>query len=189
MGGAISSAAPNTSASVQADAPPDLKSSPRATNDIPPQVTRLEYAKRDQGSCQSQDTRGIVVCGQRREGYRLDPNVIEAKREMETNSRSANAEVPAAQLICSVQPMGCGKGMESLDLANVAIVLGTTAIRAVKGEDWTKKLVPGRQGEYQLYKQAEQRRKAQDAERAAARLRMIAREEEAHSSSAHSPSQ
>ena len=189
LGAAISSVAPGTDASPQLSASPGIKTGPTATNGLPPPPLFLKKGERAQEPCQPQDTRSIVVCAQRRDGYRLDPNVMEAKREKETNNRSANSKVPTAEAVCSAQPMGCGKGMQSLDLANMAIVLGTTAIRAAKGEDWTRALKTGGAGEYQLYKQAEQRRKAQDAERAAARMRTIAREEERRASAVHRPSQ
>jgi hypothetical protein len=63
--------------------------------------------------------------------------------------------------------MGCGTGLEGLDLANVAVVVGTMAVKAAKGEDWKKAF---RQGpdEYQLYLQARHQRDAREAERAEA---------------------
>jgi hypothetical protein len=70
--------------------------------------------------------------------------------------------------------MGCGTGLEGMDLANVAIVAGTMAIKAAKGEDWTKAFKTGGPDEYQLYLQAKQEREAREAERrqaAAAKLR------------------
>jgi hypothetical protein len=60
---------------------------------------------------------------------------MDAEREVESNNRSASAPMPAAQAICSTQPMGCGTGLGGLDLANAAIVIGTAAIKAAKGED------------------------------------------------------
>jgi hypothetical protein len=66
-----------------------------------------------------------------------------------------------------VEPMGCGTGLGGLDLANAAIVIGTAAIKAAKGEDWTKDFKTGSSDEYQLYLQAKQRREAQAEERAA----------------------
>lgn len=114
--------------------------------------------------CRSQDARDIVICAQRRQGYRLDPNVVDAEREAKDSSRSATAPMPPAQAACSSQPAGCGRGLEGLDLANAAIVIGTAAIRAAKGEDWTKPFKIGSSDEYQLYLQAKQRREALEEE-------------------------
>jgi hypothetical protein len=122
-------------------------------------------------ACNSPDSRDIVVCAQRRQGYRLDPSVSEARQEAQSSSRSAGAARPAAQAACAASPMGCGTGLESLDLVNVALVLGTMAVRAAKGEDWAKAFRTGGPDEYQLYLQAKQRRAARDAERAAASMK------------------
>lgn len=96
---------------------------------------------------------------------------MEANQEVVTNSRSASSAVPAAQAACATE---CGKGFESLDWANVAIVVGTMGVRAAKGQDWTKAFKTGGSGEYQLYQQAKQRREARNAERAAAAVKMEA---------------
>ena len=123
--------------------------------------------------CQSHDAGNIVVCAQRPQGYRLDPSVMEANQEVVSNSRSASSAVPAAQAACGMV-MVCGKGLESLDWANVAIVVGTMGVRAAKGQDWTKAFKTGGSGEYQLYQQAKQRRETRDAARAAAAVKMEA---------------
>jgi hypothetical protein len=135
-------------------------------------------------ACQSQEPGDILVCGQRRQGYRLDPDVIEANREVETNNRSANAPSPAAQSVCSAQPMGCGKSFDSLDLANVAIVAGTIAVKAARGEKWANAFKTGGSDEYQLYQQAKRRHQAEEEERAAIGLRANARETQAEANSA-----
>jgi hypothetical protein len=128
--------------------------------------------------CKSQDTRNIVVCGQRRQPYRLDPSVMKAGEDVKSNRRSATSAAPAAQAACSSSPMGCTKDLRSLDLANVAIVVGTTAVRAAKGKDWAKVFRPGGPDEYQLYQQANLRREAEAEERAAAEAKRKAEEQE-----------
>jgi hypothetical protein len=78
--------------------------------------------------------------------------------------------------------MGCTKDLSSLDLANVAVVVGTTAIRAARGDDWTKAFRTGGPDQYQLYRQARRRREAEAEERAAAEVKRKAeaQEREAH---------
>ena len=119
-------------------------------------------------ACTSTDPREIVVCAQKKQGYRLDPSIMDARQEADRSSRSASAKVPAAQASCSTLPTGCGTGLEGLDLLNVAVVVGTAAVRAGKGDDWLKAFRTGGPSEYQLYLQAKQRREARQAERAAA---------------------
>jgi hypothetical protein len=131
-----------------------------------------------------QDARSITVCAQRRQGYRLDPSVMEASREVEQTNRSLSSPTPAAQAVCSSQTMGCGKGIESLDLANVALVVGTAALKAAKGESWQAAIKPGAADEYQLYRQAKRRHEALEEQRAAAKVRIEAKEAERKAASA-----
>jgi hypothetical protein len=113
---------------------------------------------------------------------------MDVNRQIQTNERSATSAAPAAQTVCSTQPMGCGKGLDSLDLANVAVVTGTAAVRAAKGEDWTRAFKTGGPDEYQLYQQAKRRHEVEDDERTAAKVRLQARqaELEAHGGSSKS---
>src|SRR3954454_3879292 len=85
--------------------------------------------------CTSQDAREVVVCSQQRRAFRLDPDISRASRQAQDNNRSATSPMPAAQASCAASPAGCGTGLESLDLINVALVVGTAAVRAAKGDD------------------------------------------------------
>ena len=105
-----------------------------------------------------------MVCAQRKQGLRIDTDVVDARRQTDQNARSATATMPAAQANCAATPQGCGTGLAGLDLANVALVVATTAVKAAKGEDWTKVLKPGGPDEYQLYLQAKQEREAREQE-------------------------
>lgn len=189
MGGAISNVTAVSAASAQLSVSPGIEARTDATNGLPAPVPNLKTAERSPGACGPEEPRNILICGQRREGFRLDPDVMEAKRQVESSSRSTSPEAPTAEAACSLQPMGCGKSLDSLDLANVAIVLGTTAIRAAKGEEWSKTFKTGGPDEYQQYQQAKQRREARDAGLAAARLRRIARQEERQTAPIHAGSQ
>jgi hypothetical protein len=128
-------------------------------------------------TCRSLHPRDIVVCGQRPQGYRLDRAVTDANRQAEHDKRSTSGAPPPAQSACAQQPMGCPGGLGSLDLANVALVLGTAGVRAARGQDWARAFKTG-PDEYRLYQQAKRRADADDAARAAARLRSEARDAE-----------
>lgn len=129
-------------------------------------------------ACPPHEDHNIVVCGQRGQAYRLDPNIVEASRGLDREQRSVTGSSPAAQATCSSQPTGCGKDLGSLDLANVAIVAGTMAVRALKGKDWAAGLRTGGPDEYQLYQQAKRRREAAEQQQAAARVKTKARQAE-----------
>jgi hypothetical protein len=159
LGGIVANAAQVSTDALPAPAPPQVHTGADA-------------------ACQSEDARNIVVCGQRREQYRLDPSVMKAREEVKSNRRSATSATPAAQAACSSSPMGCTKDLESLDLANVAVVVGTAAVRAAKGEDWAKVFRPGGPDEYQLYQHAKQRGEAEAEERAAAEVKRKAEKQE-----------
>jgi hypothetical protein len=128
--------------------------------------------------CPSKEAVNIVVCAQRRQSFRLDSDVIAADRQIESNSRSASSATPPAQAVCATSPAGCGIGLESLDLANIALVAGAMAVSAATGKDWLKPFKTGGPGEYQLYRRAKQMREAQETERAAAEMKRKAREAE-----------
>jgi len=130
----------------------------------PPVPAPAKAAKPASDPCRSQDSRDIVVCAQRKQGLRIDTDVVDANRQAERNARSATATMPSAQASCSATPQGCGTGLVGLDLANVALVVATTAVKAAKGEEWTKVLKPGGPDEYQLYLQAKREREAREQE-------------------------
>jgi len=114
--------------------------------------------------CKSPDSRDIVVCAERKQALRLEPDIVNAQRQAEQAQRSATATMPAAQASCSASPQGCGTGLAGLDLANVAIVVATSAVKAARGEDWTKVLKPGGPDEYQLYLKAKKERETREQE-------------------------
>lgn len=151
----------------------------------PATATAAPTSAAPNAACQSRDAKDIVVCAQRSQPYRVDPAVNEAGRQVEANSRSANVATPAAQAICATQPSGCGNGLASLDLMNVAIVAATAGVRAATSKDWKKAFKTGGPGEYQLYQEAKRRRDAEDAERAATRVRAQAREAEREAAAAN----
>jgi hypothetical protein len=115
------------------------------------------------------DTREIVVCAQKPQGYRLDPDVMEAKREKHSGGRPKRPERMRDNSCASVGPAGCRGGGAGIDLLGAAMVLGTMATKAVRGENVGKMFVTDPQPtEYQLYVEAKRRREAKEAEAAAA---------------------
>lgn len=108
---------------------------------------------------------------------------MDAEQGAVANARSATTATPAAQAACEATPRGCGTGLESLDLLNVAVVVGTVAVKAAKGEDWSKVFKTGGPDEYQLYLQARKQREKREAQRRLAAA-IKARKEAASASAA-----
>lgn len=111
----------------------------------------------------------IFVCAPRPQGYRIDPDVLEANRA-KRSGRPKRPERMVDNSCASVGPMGCtGLGGAGIDLLGAAMVLGTMANKAMRGENVGEMFVTDRQPtEYELYKEAKREREAREAEVAAA---------------------
>ena len=76
----------------------------------------------------------IVVCAQRPQGYRLNPDVLEAKREMRGGGRPKPRNLMNDNSCASVGPMGC-RGGTGIDLLAAAATAAKMADRLSKGEE------------------------------------------------------
>ena len=106
--------------------------------------------------------RDIVICAPRPQGYRLNPDVMEARREVKSGGRPTR---PGGTVddSCKVGPRPCvGAG---INLVAAAITAATMAEKAVKGENVGEMFVTDpHPSEYQLYQMAKKRREAHEAE-------------------------
>ncbi len=115
------------------------------------------------------NTGPIVICAPKFQGYRLDPDVMEAKREKRSGGRPHNPHETYADHSCAtVGPMGC-RGGPMINLLAAAATAAEMADRLSKGEEigsmFKTEPTPT---EYQLYVEAKKRREAKEAEAAAA---------------------
>jgi hypothetical protein len=119
----------------------------------------------------------IFVCAPRPEGYRIDPDLLEAERA-KRKGRPKRPERLADTSCASVGPMGCaGMGGAGIDLLGAAMVLGTMATKAIRGEDVGSMFVTDpQQSEYELYQEAKRAREAKEAEAKAAAIGKAARQ-------------
>jgi hypothetical protein len=130
--------------------------------------------------CEAQprgDSRTIVVCAPKPQGYRIDPDVLEARREARSRGHT-QPQRPAYQTMqvnncATVGPMDCRGSY--IDLLSAVGVLGQMAQRAVEGQNVGQMFVtePG-ESEYQLYADAKKRREAEEAKAAAAKAKAAA---------------
>ena len=108
----------------------------------------------------------IFVCAPRPQGYRLNPDVMEAKRQLRSG-RPKRPERMRDTSCASVGPFGCTPGT-GIDLIGGAIVAATMAARAARGENVGRMFVTDPQPtEYELYVEAKRIREAKEAEAAA----------------------
>lgn len=134
------------------------------------------FGTRSAVNCEPQTARDVIVCAERRQGYRIDPNVTDAARQSAAARSSATSSQPTAQAACASQPTGCAGGLASLDLVNVAEVATTAAVKAARGKDWKTAFERG-PDEYRLYVEAKRQREALEAQRAAQAARLKALKE------------
>jgi hypothetical protein len=122
---------------------------------------------------QGGDTRTIVVCAQRPQGYRLNPDVMAAKRIKRTGRGAApKPHENFKQDSCgTVGPMGC-RGQGVIDIPSAAIAAVQMVAKAVQGENVGKMFQTDKNlSEYELYQLAKAEREAREEEEAAAKAR------------------
>ena len=110
----------------------------------------------------------IVVCGQKPEGYRLDPDVLTAKREMRSGGRPRRPERYRDTSCAVVGEAGCIGATPGINLFGAAMTAAQIAARLAKGQEIGSIFVTDPQpSEYQLYLEAKRDREAKEAEAAA----------------------
>jgi hypothetical protein len=114
------------------------------------------------------NSREIVICAQRPQGYRLDPDVIEARKE-KRDALAGRLKTPTerAQVNnCSTGPNSCVP--TGPNLLAVAIGAATMARRLAEGKEIGSMFETNPQpDEYHLYLAAKHRREQREAEAAA----------------------
>ena len=122
---------------------------------------------------QGADTRTITICAQRPQGYRLNPDVMAAKRVKRTGRGAAPkaAENFKQDDCATVGPMGC-RGQGAIDIPSAAIAAVQMVAKAIQGENVGKMFKTDKQlTEYELYLLAKADREAREEEEAAAKIR------------------
>ena len=119
--------------------------------------------------CQNrQEKQGdIIICAERPNGYRLNPDLEEAKRELK-RQRLKRPENFVHNDCATVGPMGC-RGGPYINLLAAAATAAEMAKRVAEGKEIGSmfKTTP-EPTEYQLYLEAKHRREANEAAAAAA---------------------
>jgi hypothetical protein len=112
----------------------------------------------------------IVVCAIKPQGYRIDPDVLAAKRMKKKGDPGTprNPHEPYADHSCAtVGPMGC-RGGPAFNVVGAAMAAANMIDKAVKGENVGQTLVTDpTQNEYKLYQEAKREREEKEAQKAA----------------------
>lgn len=119
---------------------------------------------------QNSNSREIVICAQRTDGYRLNRDIMEARREKRRGDAGAphNPHEAFKPNDClTVGPMGC-RGGAMINILSAAAIAAEMARRLSNGEEIGSmfKTTPGL-SEYQLYVEAKKRREAEEAAKVA----------------------
>jgi hypothetical protein len=141
--------------------------SPAATASPAPPAAQVPAAPAE--PCQNrQEKQGeIIICAERPNGYRLNPDLQEAKRELK-RQRLKRPENFVHNDCATVGPMGC-RGGPTINLVAAAMTAAEMAKRVAEGKEIGSmfKTTP-EPTEYQLYLEAKRRREAREAAAAAA---------------------
>lgn len=112
------------------------------------------------------DERTIVVCAQRPNGYRINPDVMEAKREIRSGGPPPRPGGHIEPDCRTIGPAGCFDA--GINLVAAAITAVTMVERAVKGQNVGQMFITDpHPDEYHLYLEAKHRREQREAEAAA----------------------
>lgn len=159
-------------AALMADAPPQAAG---ANGPPAPVVNRAEPVKTAESDCSptSPDpgSREVVVCVQKSEGFRIDPDVL-AARKAKKEAMRGRLKTPQERMkdtSCTVVgPAGCVFDQPGINLLAAAATLAQMGDRLAKGQEIGSMFVTDPQlDEYGYYKQAKKDREAEAASRAA----------------------
>jgi hypothetical protein len=115
----------------------------------------------------SADSREIVICTERSQGYRLNPDVMEAKREIRSGGRPPSPYQQPRPDCVSVGPAPCVSA--GINLIGAALTAAEMAKRVAEGKEIGNMFkTDPHPTEYQLYLIAKARREQREAEEAAA---------------------
>lgn len=139
---------------------------PGTTDATPAKVAPPAPAAADACPGPASDSTTIVICTQRPQGYRLNPDVMEAKREMHSGGRPVRPGGTPRPDCASVGPAPCLNA--GINLIGAALTAAEMAERLAKGQEiGTMFVTDPHPSEYQLYLMAKARREADEAEKAA----------------------
>jgi hypothetical protein len=142
----------------------------KSNADAPPTSTPAVTASQPARTCSPGPTGNttIVICAPRSNGYRLNPDVMEAKREMRSAGRPVRPGGGTLRPDCAtVGPQPCVNA--GINLLAAGLTAAEMAKRLAAGQEIGSMFVTDPQpDEYHRYLMAKARREAEEAQKAAA---------------------
>ena len=124
------------------------------------------------------DSQTIVICAERTDGYRINPDVMEAKREKRNSGRPVRPGGTPIPDCAHVGPAPCVTA--GINILAAAATAAEMAKRLSSGQEIGSMFeTDPHPSEYQLYKAAKARREAAEAEKAAKKAKAAAEAKEA----------
>jgi hypothetical protein len=159
--------------------PPQPAYGPATTAPTKPAAAPVKTAERDCAPQQSpSNPNEIVVCAVKPQGYRIDPDVLAARRMKKKGDAGPPRnphETYADHSCATVGPMGC-RGGQTFNVVGAAMAAANMIDKAVKGENVGQTLVTDpTHNEYQLYKEAKRQREEKEADASAKAISDAAR--------------
>ena len=110
----------------------------------------------------------IVICAERGDGYRINPDLLQARREARVRGRPTRPGPGGMKdRTCVVGPAGCGPPA-GINLVSAALTAVEMAQRVASGREIGSMFVTDpTPSEYQLYAAAKAQREAEEADKAA----------------------
>jgi hypothetical protein len=157
-------------AAVPADAPPAIYG-PAAPAVPKPAAAPAKPAETCPTPALAGNSQEIVICAEKPQGYRINPDVLKARREKRSGGRPTRPG-PIAMKDNSCTVVGtapCMGVFTGINLLAAAATLAEMGDRLSKGEEIGSMFVTDPQpSEYQLYLEAKREREAKEAEKAKA---------------------
>jgi hypothetical protein len=116
----------------------------------------------------------IVICAPKSQGYRLDPDVLEAKREKKNQAgRPHNPHEAYRDKGCAIGPTGCPPA--PINLLAAGLAAAQMGARLAKGQEIGSMFrTTPEPSEYQLYLEAKKRREEKEADAAGEKAKAAA---------------
>jgi hypothetical protein len=159
-----------TSAAAPVDAQPAVYG-PAAPAMPRPAAAPVKPAEPCAAPAQTGKSQEIVICAEKPQGYRINPDVLKARREKRSAGRPTRpGPIAMKDNSCTVVGEAPCIGMfTGINLLAAAATLATMGDRLSKGEEIGSMFVTDPQpSEYQLYLEAKREREAKEAEKAKA---------------------
>ena len=140
---------------------------PAASVPAQPQAAPAPAASSEPCNNRQEKQGDIIICAERPNGYRLNPDIMEAKRQFK-RQRLKRPENFVHNDCATVGPMGC-RGGPTINLIAAAMTAAEMAKRVAEGKEIGSMFqTTPEPTEYDLYKAAKARREAKEAAAAAA---------------------